>query len=233
MSDMHFDKHHDKGESFVRNLNAEGVDALVIAGDMGEQQNIDFALDLMCEKFPLVIAISGNHNYWGSNKETVEEFEKVRSERHKNYEYLEDRVLEIQGKRILGCTLWYRQASEKLSRDWPDFHYIDGFYRWYKEKNKQSREFLENNIQEGDVVITHHLPSPKCVAPQFKGDPCNVFFVCNMEDVIAKTKPSLWIFGHTHTAFDKTIYDTRLVCNPYGYQGYENNTGYKEMDIEI
>jgi len=31
----------------------------------------------------------------------------------------------------------------------------------------------------------------------------------------------LWIHGHTHESFDYMVGDTRIVCNPRGYIGYE------------
>ena len=31
----------------------------------------------------------------------------------------------------------------------------------------------------------------------------------------------LWTHGHTHDVFDYVIGETRIVCNPRGYYGYE------------
>ena len=36
----------------------------------------------------------------------------------------------------------------------------------------------------------------------------------------------LWTHGHTHHAFDYVIGETRVVCNPRGYEGYEGPTGW-------
>jgi len=32
----------------------------------------------------------------------------------------------------------------------------------------------------------------------------------------------LWTHGHTHYPFDYQIGECRIVCNPRGYDGYEN-----------
>jgi hypothetical protein len=34
---------------------------------------------------------------------------------------------------------------------------------------------------------------------------------------LVRAPVSLWIHGHTHTAFDYTVGNTRVVCNPRGY----------------
>jgi hypothetical protein len=33
----------------------------------------------------------------------------------------------------------------------------------------------------------------------------------------------LWTHGHTHHKFDYMIGETRIVCNPRGYEGYEDS----------
>lgn len=42
------------------------------------------------------------------------------------------------------------------------------------------------------------------------------------------------INGHTHSSHDRVLFDTRMVCNPYGYEGYERNDEFDpELTIEI
>ena len=77
--------------------------------------------------------------------------------------------------------------------------------------------WLERTVQEGDVVVTHHLPSRRSVAPQFAGDPLNAFFLCDMERLILARQPLWWIHGHTHHPFDYQLGQTRVVANPRGY----------------
>lgn len=70
------------------------------------------------------------------------------------------------------------------------------------------------------------------VAPEYKGSALNPFFVCDVEHVIRRNRPKLWIHGHTHTSCDYWIdhpvghvgsQTTRVVCNPFGYARHEEN----------
>ena len=48
-------------------------------------------------------------------------------------------------------------------------------------------------------------------------DPISAAFASNMTDFISSTKVKLWVHGHIHTAFEYSIGDTRVICNPLGY----------------
>jgi hypothetical protein len=67
------------------------------------------------------------------------------------------------------------------------------------------------------VVVTHHLPSQRCVAPQWAGHPLNPFFVCELDALIQERRPAIWIHGHTHDSVDVRVGETRILCNPFGY----------------
>lgn len=72
------------------------------------------------------------------------------------------------------------------------------------------------------IVVGHHCPSELSVADCYKGNLLNAAFRSKLDDFI-KPRPQikLWIHGHTHHNFDYTLGDTRVVCNPRGYIGYE------------
>jgi len=42
----------------------------------------------------------------------------------------------------------------------------------------------------------------------------------------------LWVHGHVHNAFDYTVNQTRVVCNPLGYSR-ETNQFNPELIVEI
>ena len=51
---------------------------------------------------------------------------------------------------------------------------------------------------------------------------------------MAEERVVLWVHGHTHDAHDYVLNDTRIVCNPRGYFGYERSEDYKsDLVIEI
>jgi predicted phosphodiesterase len=234
VSDLHFDRHRDKGISFVDSLQTDGLDGIIIAGDMGEQKDIDLPLGLFCKKFKRVIRVNGNHEFYGSSKEEVEANEEKRKKKYKNYHLLNNEMLEIEGKRFLGTTLWFNYVPLEITKDWSDFHYIKKFGDWVFYENRAARKFLEKNTRKGDIIITHYLPSEISINEKFKNNPWNCFFVCDMEWLIEDRKPAVWIHGHTHCALDKQLEETRIICNPLGYIGYEGNTGFIEnLILEI
>ena len=67
------------------------------------------------------------------------------------------------------------------------------------------------------VVISHHAPSPRSIAPKFAGSLANAAFVSDAENLMDGTGASLWIHGHTHSSFDYHVHGTRVVCNARGY----------------
>jgi hypothetical protein len=54
------------------------------------------------------------------------------------------------------------------------------------------------------------------------------------EFILDRPAIKLWTHGHTHEEFDYMIGDTRVVCNPRGYIGYEelaNNFKLKVVEV--
>jgi hypothetical protein len=48
-----------------------------------------------------------------------------------------------------------------------------------------------------------------------------------------RTQIKLWTHGHTHHCFDYVIGETRVVCNPRGYSGYEQTGWNPNICIEV
>ena len=69
------------------------------------------------------------------------------------------------------------------------------------------------------VVVTHHLPSERSVAPRFAKDELTPAFASHLDDLLPFAQ--LWIHGHTHDSIDYVLeaegHRTRVVCNPRGY----------------
>ena len=108
-------------------------------------------------------------------------------------------------------------------------------------RHEAERAFIERELTTATetgttaVVITHHAPTSRSVAPRFEGDPCNAAFASDLEGVIAQYQPPLWIHGHMHNPVDVALGETRVLCNPAGYNALANaRHGYDpEFCIEI
>ena len=73
------------------------------------------------------------------------------------------------------------------------------------------------------VVVGHHTPSHTSCHPRYKDDQLmNGGYHSDLSEFIMdRPGIKLWTHGHTHELFDYMIGDTRVVCNPRGYTGYE------------
>lgn len=250
LSDLHFEHHADSGRSFVDSLDPSGVDVLVLAGDIAGPKSIENALTMFSTRFPkaIILYVEGNHEYYDSNRQKVHEsinsavfgcLHDSTNNLHwlKNdvYRYFPGNILELGGdsptisknnRRILGTTLWFPFVPSDYAKTWSDFAYIEDFFHWVYLENRKAVEFLERELCEGDIVITHYLPSPACIAPKWQGDKTNCFFVTDLTRLIKDRKPALWMHGHTHESIDVKIGSTRVVCNPFGYVNIDENPNF-------
>ena len=86
--------------------------------------------------------------------------------------------------------------------------------------HRRHRSWLRKKLAEPfdgpTVVVTHHAPHRKSLAPRFAEDWASGGFVNEMLPEFFEV-PSLWIHGHTHDSFDYLVDSCRVVCNPRGY----------------
>lgn len=229
LSDLHFEHRRDGGVPFVASLRSEGVDVLALAGDLCGGSGLAPTLSSLCARFPDVVYTFGNHELYGRGFDVVRGLLRDLGGKLPNLHVLDATSADVAGRRFLGATLWYPPGPGS-SPDEPsmnDFRCIPGFRDRVGGENARAVAFLRESLQPGDVVLTHHLPSGGSVADCFRGSPLERFFVCPLDDLILERKPSLWIHGHAHLGCDHRIGATRIVCNPFGYFGFEENPGFR------
>ena len=85
------------------------------------------------------------------------------------------------------------------------------------------------------VVVTHHLPSPLCNAPEFMGSILNDAFCVDKTDFIEKSDINCWIYGHSHRNLaDFEINGTQLLTNQMGYVAWNEQHSFQlDKFIEI
>jgi predicted phosphodiesterase len=232
LSDLHLEFHRDGGRSFVESLAPEGVDVLVLAGDIAVGGAVRESLALFCRRYrtSFVVYVNGNHEFYGTDRAGVLEQCRAAAEDHANLVWLDASVAEVMGRRFLGAPLWFRRHPDtpRLREAMTDFSVIRDFESWVYEENARAVELFERELREGDIVVTHHLPSERSVAPRFVGNPLNPFFVCDVEPLIRERQPRFWLHGHTHCSLRYDIGKTSVVCNPFGYAGIELNPDFSE-----
>jgi predicted phosphodiesterase len=230
-SDLHIEWSLNQGPE----LNTNDADVIVIAGDIASHTNLDWVNERFGSE-KNVLYVLGNHEYYNGDFNLVPNI--VRSSLSPNIRLLNNESVTIDNVTFHGSTLWTNFRSNPLiaydaARFINDFRVV----RHLSPERMESlfydaTDFLEETVNENDVVITHFAPALESVHPNYKGDNLNGYFVNDCADLIRNLKPKLWIHGHTHTPFDYTIEGTRIVANPHGYPG-ENKEFNSSMIVEI
>jgi Icc-related predicted phosphoesterase len=210
-----------KQEAFCRSLQTD-ANAIILAGDVCSHNRLIFILSIFSEMYEHVIYVNGNHELYGTHIDTLRA---KKSQLPENVHWLDNNTVTINNQRFIGCTLWFPfdPLNQLYEHGMNDFRSIFNFLEYVYKENQNSVEYLTNNIQENDIVVTHYLPSNKSVNWKYFDSPLNRFFVCEMDDVIENTKPSYVIHGHSHCKSNYKIGSTRIICNPHGYPNENDN----------
>jgi predicted phosphodiesterase len=234
ISDIHLNLARDGLEiaRFIDSLNPNNDDiVLALGGDISEHGMVELILKGICQRYTAVVYVTGNHEYWHSSLERVNAVLTQLDHDIPNLHWLNNRVLEFDEIRILGSTLWFGHSalSPIYNVGWSDFHQIDNIEDDFYRKNNESIWFFEENLKQGDIVLTHHLPSYRSCSKKFLANPLNIFYANHLDALIEDREPAIWMHGHTHDSCDYNIGNTRILCNPHGYPKYGGlNPGFND-----
>ena len=215
----------------------EAVDLVVLAGDINQGTA---GLDDLARLGRNHIYVSGNHEYYNHDIEILDQQLQEKADKL-NLHFLQRTMVEIQGVRFLGCTLWtdfdiqsgWRFGAELVAKAFlPDYKLIR--HRGKKlspmvsiDLHRQNVDWLQSMLNTPysgkTVVITHHAPHPQSIHPRFAMSPINAAFVSDLSRLMGKA--DLWMHGHMHDSFDYQVFEkgdptarpTRVVVNPRGY----------------
>ena len=219
-------------------IEPEAGDVLVLAGDIDIKGRVDW-INTIASKFNHVIYVLGNHEFYNGTMDSI--YRKTREGLVDNVHLLENESITIAGVTFHGATLWsdflngnpmsYLQCDQAIN----DYRLIragDGKHRFKPQiahsLHNISKVFLQENVKEGDVVVTHMAPSLLSIHEKYKNDMnINGSYASDLSELILDTKPELWFHGHVHTSFDYTVGNTRILCNPRGYVGEELNSEFE------
>lgn len=220
VSDVHFEFGTDP-EHFVELL--APADVCVIAGDLCMARFLDQTRDALApfaEKFKHVIYTPGNHEYYRGEVHEVNRVIGVACQEFSNVHFLRPtHPITIDGQKFIGGTMWFPEGPYTAMRAnmLNDFALIKNFVPWVYEQNVEFRKMLKDELDPDVVVVTHHIPAEMSIAPKYRGDAGNIYFLSNQGMDISFRQPKLWIHGHTHERCDYMLGNTRVVCNPVGY----------------
>lgn len=234
MSDLHLDRHGDKGDELLARLPVV-ADTLVIAGDLGAAgAHLQHIFAQLSKRWKHVLYVPGNHEYHGLSFTAGEGTFSLLDGLWEGVHILRNEMVTIEGQRFLGTTLWFPQKKNSLKHTWmiEDFVAIGGLKERVFEEHERAMRFLLDFTQPSDVVITHHLPSHRCVPSRYRRQHLTKYFVGEADEVVITKEPKLWVFGHTHDGYDELYNGVHLVCNPVGYAGQLTDFN-PELVVEI
>ena len=245
MSDLHLEMGH-------MHL-SPGGDVLVLAGDIGVVDKPSYLnlIDIWSEMFTHIIYVTGNHEYYKGDID--KSLKKLKTHfADTNVHLLENDHVFIDDVAFIGATLWSdfpTLASEHCANSYMnDFRIIrrNNYAYGFRAEDARAkfdissayiRSALGKLREQGFtkiVVVTHHAPSRRSISPRFAGHLLNDAFASDLEELIETGRADLWIHGHTHDSFDYKVHDTRVICNPRGYVGYELNDNFdKTLMVEL
>lgn len=215
-------------------------DVVILAGDIDKgSRSIEWASKTFAG-LP-VLYVAGNHEFYGSNIDTVPGLIQQACDATPNVIFLNQgqhvRLNNSVAYRFLGATMWtdfrlYGEhtkikamfAAESGLNDYHVIRVANNGYRRLKPAdtarlNFIHREWLGSKLDEAfegkTVIISHMAPSMRSVPEEYEKDALTPCFASNLEDLAKRA--DLWIHGHTHTSMDYMLDESRVVCNPCGY----------------
>jgi Icc-related predicted phosphoesterase len=199
-----------------------------------------------CAKYRKVFMVMGNHEHYGFQYHKT--YNHIREQLPANVHLLEDECYELDGVLFIGATLWtdmnrgdeltlfHMKSMMNDYRQITMFNEVKNVYHRLQPERTMAdhyrsrayiRQILEENRANGRrlpvVVMTHHAPSKASTKPRYLNDTImNGGYSSDLSELILDNPEiQVWTHGHTHDNFDYMIGSTRIICNPRGYKGYE------------
>jgi predicted phosphodiesterase len=219
------------------------ADLVVLAGDIDNKlRGISYAQLVASYVGVPVVYVAGNHEFYGTDlglvshlRDTAELAEGVRFLDNERADF------EVRGRRVavFGTTLWtdfrvlgHERTAEAIAEArtrMSDYELIRSAVPGWRldpvdtiAEHHLSRAWLDQELASVEpdvtaVVVTHHAPSARSLPRSLAADPAAGAYASDLEELIARRRPALWIHGHTHWPTKYRIHDTLVVCQALGY----------------
>jgi predicted phosphodiesterase len=222
------------------------------------------------ERFPNVIYIMGNHEYYHGDFATGLDIIRERLSYLENVFIMERQTMVIEDVTFIAGTLWtdmnkedpntlygikgymndYRIIKDSRTNvDTTIIHFDDTGEpmempvtkpsKWSPEASVVEHKLMldtikatvESNPTCKYVVIGHHAPSKLSTKPKYQKDVMvNGAYSSELSEfILDHPQIKVWTHGHTHDVFDYMIGGTRILCNPRGYDAYEDRADQFEL----
>ena len=217
-----------------------------------------FLLEECSQKYRHVIMVMGNHEHYNFLFNNT--YDHIKGQLPDNVHLLEKESIELDGVLFLGATLWTDMNGGDdmtmfhLTQCMNDFRIVkyrneagdyyrfspETAYRHHKDTLAFFKIALQNNRERVQpmpvVVVTHHAPSKLSIKPKYQHDHLmNGGYSSDLSEfILDHPEIRVWTHGHTHDTFDYAVGDTRVLCNPRGYAGYEERAEeFEVLEFEV
>ena len=222
------------------------------------------------ERFPNVIYIMGNHEYYHGDFATGLDIIRERLSYLENVFVMERQTMVIEDVTFIAGTLWtdmnkedpntlfgikgymndYRIIKDSRTNTETEIWMFNENNEPYTGKQKLPSKWspeasvvehklmldtikatVESNASNKYVVIGHHAPSKLSTKPKYQKDVMvNGAYSSELSEfILDHPQIKVWTHGHTHEVFDYMIGGTRILCNPRGYDMYEDRADQFEL----
>jgi len=189
-------------------------------------------------QFDHVIYIAGNHEHYNGDYATTIPHLKSKLSYLKNLHVLDKETMTLDDTTFVCGTLW----TDMNKGDPRTLSSIQGMMNDYRVIRNGNLKFLPQDTVEDHramltvireavtadpagkfVIVGHHSPSKLSTKPQYQDDVIvNGAYSSDLSELMLDhPQIRMWTHGHTHHEFDYMIGTCRVVCNPRGYDGYE------------
>jgi predicted phosphodiesterase len=197
-------------------------------------------------QFPHVIYIAGNHEFYHGRWKASLDHLREECAKFTNVYFLEKDTKVIDDVVFVGGTLWtdmnkHDPLTLHAVRDMMnDYRVIKNDEKGFTSlkpadtviRHRETLQYIKHIVSEHRdrrcVVVGHHSPSTMSIHPQYTSEYLmnGAYHSDLSEFIMDHPQIKLWTHGHTHHCFDYVIGETRIVCNPRGYEGYEPDSGW-------
>jgi len=221
--------------------------------DLGSRQKAaqrfrDF-LSRVSFEFPHVVYVAGNHEFyhgrWGASLDHLRETCAM----YPNIYFLERDVKVINDVTFIGATLWTDcnkgdpLTLHALGDMMNDYRVIRNDEKGFTKlrpahtmwRHHQTVGYLKSVLPDMKdkrvVFVGHHGPSIMSTHPRYVNETLmNGGYRSELSELILDNPQIvLWTHGHMHDPFDYLIGTTRVVCNPRGYQGHDEQAEHFQL----
>lgn len=235
-SDIHLEYHAGKNWPEIQ----PKARYLALAGDIGNPFHRSFSnyLTYCSKRFKHVFVVMGNHDCWSQELDVAKRRIRTCCAERGNCTFLDDEVVEVDGVRVFGSTLW-SPVTDRAAKGMNDYNMI---YRNNKhlapDDTRQMHAYtvarIAGLLTESDtplLVVTHYAPLLE-MNGRYGASP-NISAFCADLGHLFRAPLVGWISGHTHACLQIAHNGIPCHSNCWGYDAREQSEYRPDAVLEV